>query len=236
MITELPADLPTLTLDRPGYQANPEAPSDITGNAEWLLSELDGRGIDQAILVGHSYGGGIALATAALAPERVTGLALVASIGPDCVDGWDALLASPFFGPVLAIFAWWLMPWVARRRVARLERKQGRPLRPDEHIMWSVWGNARHDHGAMWRTFLHEQRALMKHAGDLEKYVEKVVAPTVVIADPDDRVVPVSTAEALTTQLAQSRLVLTSGCGHELPWRKPDLIAQEITNLAHATT
>jgi pimeloyl-ACP methyl ester carboxylesterase len=39
-----------------------------------VLHELDLAGLDDAILVGHSYGGGVALAVAALAPDRVRGL------------------------------------------------------------------------------------------------------------------------------------------------------------------
>jgi len=200
VISELPADIRTLTLDRPGYASNPDAPSDINGNAEWLIAELDKRGIDEAILVGHSLGGGVALATAALAPERVTGLALVASIGPDCLDGWDTLLASPFVGPILTFVALWVTPW------------------------WPA---------AAWRAFVHEQRALMRSMADLDRYVDAVHAPAVVIADPRDRVVRVTVAQSLRERLRKARLVLAPGGGHDLPRRRPHLIASEIAQLAH---
>ena len=39
-------------------------------NARAVLAELDARGIERAVLVGHSYGGGVALSAARLAPER----------------------------------------------------------------------------------------------------------------------------------------------------------------------
>ena len=38
------------------------------------------------MLVGHSYGGGIALSVAALALQRVEALVLLASVGPGCLD------------------------------------------------------------------------------------------------------------------------------------------------------
>ena len=82
------------TWDRPGYRDNPLPPGTFAQNASWLIGQLDDAGIEQAVLVGHSYGGGVALAAAALAPERVRALVLVASVGPGCLDGWDALLSS----------------------------------------------------------------------------------------------------------------------------------------------
>jgi pimeloyl-ACP methyl ester carboxylesterase len=234
VITELPPEMNALSLDRPGYRDNPNAPQDLTGNAQWLLDVMDDRGIDKAILVGHSYGGGVALAAAAIAPDRISGLALVSSIGPDCLDNWDVLLASPIFGPICAVFAWWFTPWLVRRRLARIERRRGRPFAPDEHVNWAVWGNARHTHGAMWRTFLHEQRALVHGVDELDEFVDRVDAPTVVIADPADRVVPLDTARELRNRLAGSSLVLTTGGGHHLPRRKPSVVAREIANLDRA--
>lgn len=232
VLAQLPPDFESVTLDRPGYSDNPNPPSDLEGNARWLIDALDESGTESAILVGHSFGGGVALAAAALAPERVSGLVLVSSVGPDCLDGWDALLASPFAGPLLALVAFWWMPWFARWRLARLERRSGRQLRADEHLNWDVLAKAQHRHGAMWRTFLTEQRALVRGVDALDDYIERTTAPTVVIADRSDRMVPMTTAKALHERLATSRLVVTSGGGHHLPRRRPAVIADEIRRLA----
>ncbi|MDP9093091.1 MAG: hypothetical protein M3N95_09175 [Actinomycetota bacterium] len=69
-------------------------------NARWLIGELDHARIAEAILVAHSYAGGMAITAAVAYPERVRGLVLVASIGPGCLDGWDRLLAAPIAGPM----------------------------------------------------------------------------------------------------------------------------------------
>ena len=84
------------------------------------MADLDARGIERAVLVGHSYGGGVALSVAALAPERVEALVLLASVGPGCLTGWDRLLAAPVAGEVCALAAWWLTPWLARARLAAI--------------------------------------------------------------------------------------------------------------------
>jgi pimeloyl-ACP methyl ester carboxylesterase len=184
------------------------------------------------VLVGHSYGGGVALTVAAMAPERIRGLVLVSSVGPGCLDGWDALLAAPVAGPVCALAAWWLTPWFARARLARVERRLGRALEGDEHVSWEIWGNARHEHGAMWRTFLTEQRELVHGIDQLTGRLAQVRAPCLIIADPADPMIPIATAHALRDQLPDARLVLTDKGGHHIPRRTPRLLADEIAQFA----
>jgi hypothetical protein len=41
-------------------------------------------------------------------------LVLLASVGPGCVNGCDKLLAAPGAGPLCALAAWRLTPWLAR--------------------------------------------------------------------------------------------------------------------------
>jgi pimeloyl-ACP methyl ester carboxylesterase len=228
VIRLLPESVRSGAVDRPGYRTSPYPAGSLAENASWLVSELDQAGIDDAILVGHSYGGGVALTAAALFPERVRGLVLVSSVGPDCLDGWDRLLAAPVTGTICALTAWWLTPWFARRRLARLIRLRGRPLEPDEYLNWDAWGNARHEHGAMWRTFLLEQREIVRNLDRLVANLDRVVAPCVIVADPGDTLIPIATARALHARLAGSVLVLADHGGHNLARRNPQAIASEI--------
>jgi pimeloyl-ACP methyl ester carboxylesterase len=231
----LPAQFHAIAADRPGYGSSRLPAGGFAANARAVLDDLDARGITRAVLVGHSYGGGVALAAAALEPRRVEAVILLASVGPGCVNGWDRLLAAPGTGQFCALVAWRLTPWIARARLARTARRRGRPLRPDEHANWQVWGHSGGGHRPLWRTFLTEQRALLRELGELEQAIASVQAPVLLLADPRDTVVPLDTARRLARALPDAHLQLIDGAGHHLPRRAPDAVADAIVAFLAAT-
>lgn len=155
----LPGSLTALALDRPGYGDNPEPAGSIEDNARWLLERLDHEGIDRAVLAGHSYGGAVALAAATIAPHRVRGLVLVSSVGPGCLTAWDELLAAPYAGTALALTAWSVLPWLARKGLDHS------PAGTAAGTALALLAGVHHRHGPVWRSFLTEQREMMP--GDL---------------------------------------------------------------------
>lgn len=220
----LPAQLRVVAPDRPGYGSSPQPPAGFAANARTVVHQLDLHDIRRAVLVGHSYGGGVALSAAALAPHRVEAVVLLASVGPGCVSGWDRLLAAPVVGPLCALVAWRLTPWIARARLAGITRLQDRLLAPGEHVNWQVWAHASREPG-LWRTFLVEQRALMRELDELVALIPSVQAPTLLLADPRDKIVPFHTARRLAQALPNGRLQLIEGAGHHLPRRAPGAVA-----------
>ena len=227
----LPAQLHAVAADRPGYGPSQLPAGGFAANARAVLDDLDSRHITRAVLVGHSYGGGVALSAASLAPGRVEAVVLLASVGPGCVTGWDRLLAAPGTGQLCAQVAWRLTPWIARAWLAWLAwlaRRQGRPLRPEEHVNWQVWGHAGRGRRPLWRTFLTEQRALLREIDELERALASVQAPVLLLADPTDTVVPLETARRLARALPDARLELVEGAGHHLPRRAPEVVADAI--------
>jgi 3-oxoadipate enol-lactonase/4-carboxymuconolactone decarboxylase len=70
-----------LTYDPAGIAPSspPAGPWSFTAAADDLIAVLDAAGADRAVLVGTSLGGKVALAAAHARPERVPGLALLAS-------------------------------------------------------------------------------------------------------------------------------------------------------------
>ncbi|MFF3571522.1 alpha/beta fold hydrolase [Nocardia jiangxiensis] len=219
VLEQLPSSVRAMAWDRPGYGANERPAGTLEENAVWLLDRLERAGIHDAVLAGHSYGGGVALAAAAIAPERVRGLISIAGIGPDCATRWDEVLAAPVAGPALALAMWSMMP-----RLARWHRTR----HPDAVASWHAFGDIQHEYGPVWRTVLLEQRELFR---SLDHWLDRLDAtdmPALIVADPTDKVVPISTARALHDRFPRSRLELVAGGGHLLPQRIPDVIAAKI--------
>ena len=228
----LPITLRRLAPDRPGYRINQRPAGSIFDNAEWLLGELESTQTVDVVLVGHSFGGGVALAAAASAGSvRVRGIVLVASVGPGCLDRVDQVLGAPVIGPAAAVLAWQLAPKAARARLALIQRMQHRALAPDEHVNLQVWGDARHDHGAMWRTFLVEQRGLSQDLSRLDLLLPRIASPCVILADPADRVVAFRTAVRLCDQLPSGQLRVVHDVGHHIPRRDPQAVTDAILDL-----
>ena len=67
-----------ITLDLPGFgrASNHAAPPTIAGFAEHVIADLDRRGIERCVLVGHSMGGMIAQEVACRIPHRLNKLVL----------------------------------------------------------------------------------------------------------------------------------------------------------------
>jgi pimeloyl-ACP methyl ester carboxylesterase len=214
----LPRGLHAVALDRPGYGASRKPAGGFAYNARAVVAEMDARGIERAVLVGHSYGGGVALSAAQLAPGRVEALVLLASVGPDCLTGWDRLLAAPAAGEVCALAAWRFTPWFARARLAAIDRRR-QPGGASEHVNWHIWGNAHHDHGPLWRSFLTEQRALVSELGGITGSLAHIKQPVLLLADPADTLIPVAATHQLAAGLPDSRVELLSQTGHHIPRR-----------------
>ncbi|MGF7234049.1 MAG: alpha/beta fold hydrolase [Frankia sp.] len=217
VLEHLPGEIRAVAVDRPGYGVSGEPAGDLEDNARAVLAGMDARGTERAVLVGHSFGGGVALATAALAPERVEALVLVASVGPECLTPVDYLLAAPVAGEIAAVVAFAVTAPFARARLNRSERRAARPVPPDEHVSLQIWGRTQADHGHVWRSFLVEQRALVADLPTLVSRLPAVTAPALIIADPDDAVVPMRTPYALRAALTDSELIEVSGTGHHIP-------------------
>jgi pimeloyl-ACP methyl ester carboxylesterase len=229
VIARLPEQLRASAPDRPGYGASPRPAGGFTVNAQAVLDDLDARGVRSAVLVGHSWGGGVALRAASMAPDRVQAVVLLAGVGPGCDTSLDWLLAAPGVGELSSLLAFRWTPWIARVRLAWLRRRQGRPLYPGESASLQVWGQAASSpQWPLWRTFLIEQRALLRELKELEAAAESIRVPVLLIADPADRVVPVKTSHRLAEMLPDARLMLVSGTGHHLPRRAPRAVADAI--------
>lgn len=101
-----------------------------------VLDTMDALDVEQAVLVGNSWGGGVALRVAVLAPERVSRLVLVsarpldAEPSPQLAAAWEAEEAAIERGDVdsavAAVVEAWTLPDASatlRERIAAMQRR-----------------------------------------------------------------------------------------------------------------
>jgi len=124
-----------IAVDLPGFGEAPVAPGE---QAPWadVLETMDALAIDRAALVGNSFGGAVALRIAAVAPLRVSALALISSPAPELEPSpelqaaWEAEESALDRGDIDAaveavVGAWTLpdAPQALRDRVAAMQRR-----------------------------------------------------------------------------------------------------------------
>lgn len=197
-------------IDLPGFGWTPSPPKvwGTWGYASFVEAFMDCAGIPVATLIGHSFGGRIALALAAQRPHRVRDLVLVASAGirPKRGPGYPlkvtaaklakGLFSSPIWGRlgervVAAVY----------QRVGSRDYRNAGPLRA----------------------------TLVKVVGeDLRGILASVRVPTLIIWGDEDREVPRASMEVMARGIAGSRLEVLEGAGHFPFADRPDRFRQVV--------
>jgi pimeloyl-ACP methyl ester carboxylesterase len=199
-------------------------------NAEELAVLLADRAAGPATVVGHSYGAGIAILLAARHPSLVGGLVLVGPVGhSDGVTRLDHVLGWPIIGPVLAgiglLASGRLLPLVR----AVIQRVPGNALRAVEVSL----PDNRFAHGGLRgrsvrRTFVAEQRALVREIDDVEAALDDIAVPTAVVAGAWDMVVRPAVASQLARSLRHGELVVVPRVGHFVPRDAPTAVIDAV--------
>ena len=225
VVSHLDGRLRALVVDRPGYGRTGGPAVGLAANADAVRDLLDRHHLDRAIVVGHSWGGAVALAAAQRWPDRVSGLVLVASVGgAESTDRLDALLSAPLIGPVLALGG------LVALRARRIRRLLGPVPAP------AGAGGTSDDLVSVWRSFVIEQRALTRELPGVTAALARTSTPAVLVVGAGDRVVRPRSQYALAAGMPDARVIRADGRGHLLPWEAPDVVADAIVGLAAGMT
>lgn len=207
----------TLAFDRPAFGLTERPVSDewdgqnpytIEAQSELMVALMDRIGLEEAVLVGHSAGGSVAVLAALRHPERVEALVLVgAAIYEGGTPGWlGPLLRTPQMrrlGPLIARrlgrtggellgSAWYDPAAISTATVEGYEK----PLRVQN------WDKALWEHVMASRPL------------ELENRLREVRVPVLVITGDSDRIVPPEQSARLAAELTNAKLVTIAGCGH----------------------
>ena len=216
-----------LAPDRPGYGANPLPARDFHGNLGWLLNWLAAADPGPTVLLGHSWAGGVVALAAAEASDRVAGLVLLASIGPSCLLGLDWVLAAPVLGGLIAWSTLQLGKPLIGPRAARLvlagQHAADRPYARASGLAMR--------HRPVWRSFLVEQRALIRDLAGIERALDRISQPTAIISGHRDPLIPRATPVELQRRIARATSYQITG-GHDLHLRQPEAVADLVAGFA----
>ncbi len=183
-------------LDLPGFGWTPAAATTwgTWEYASYVEAFMDGVGISEASLVGHSFGGRIALVLAAQRSDRIRNLILVASAG-----------IRPKRG---------VLHYVQVGAVKLARRLFSLPLwgRLGERVIVGIYGRV----GSRdYRNAGPMRATLVKVvAEDLRGILSSIRAPTLIIWGDRDREVPLSSMQIMAHGIQGSRLEVFEGAGH----------------------
>ena len=217
-----------LAPDRPGWGESGEVAGGFAHNATAMVRALDEADVDRALVVGYSWGGGVALALAENHPERVAGLVLVSSVGPHSVGWIDRLPILPTIGTAITTSGF------VTARAGLLLVGLAQQVRRGKESASHSWVHAlsrsfEGRHGIA--SFMVEQRALFDELDAIVAQAGDVRAATIVMTGDRDRVVPQATASALAGAIPDARLRIVPGAGHPLPVFAPEAIMRAVADL-----
>jgi len=222
-----------------GGSAKPMGDYSLGAHASGLRDLLITLGISSATLVGHSFGGGVAMQIAYQHPELCDRLVLVSSGGLGREVSWLLRLGT-------LPFAEYAMPLVFSRRVADrgtdisrfLGRRGLRSARLGE--MWRAYSSlaGTENRSAFVRTI----RTVMDTSGQTVSAMDRLYlashVPALIVWGAIDRIIPVTHAHAAHEAIEGSRLEILDDAGHfphvEAPERFLEVVLQFLAETSPA--
>jgi pimeloyl-ACP methyl ester carboxylesterase len=239
IVPDLAERFTVVTPDLPGHgkSASPSGDYSLGAYASGLRDLLDVLGHESATIVGHSFGGGVALQFAYQFPERCQRLVLVSSGGLG-TEVSLALRAAALPGSELVI------PLLAHRRVIAAGTTLGRwahavGINPSTTVRHSFRAFSTLSDRDPRHTFIHTVRAVIDHRGQRINANDRLhladKRPTLIMWGTDDRIIPVEHAHAAHLAMPGSRLELFEGASHFPHVSHPDHFVSALATFIETT-
>ncbi|HEX3559003.1 MAG TPA: alpha/beta hydrolase [Pyrinomonadaceae bacterium] len=224
-----------LAFDRPGHGLSERPPQDgaMSSQARLLRGALAALGVRRPLLVGHSWGGALALSYALQFAEEVAALVLLAPAAYQDEDETYAAQRILVEIPVLSDLFIRASDAFIRGEIKRnLERAFSPDQLPLEYLRAaeSLWTRP-----SQVRAFMQDEYGYNPAVGLLAPRYNKVSVPTVIVTgDADALVNPERHAYPLHSEMRDSELVVLPAAGHMLPHTRPEAVVNALRSAASA--
>jgi pimeloyl-ACP methyl ester carboxylesterase len=206
-----------------GLSARPDASYSLDWHARLVAAWFDHVGITTCDVVGHSFGGGLAMWLLLYRAKAIRRLALVAPGGLGREVAGELRLAAlpcvvercgqPWMGAVTRLLTTVngrSLPVAERRRLRRVNASPGSA-----------------------RAFARTVRDVIRWRGQTRAFRDRAMEvqslPAIALFwGDDDRVIPIHQGEALCAALENCTLERFSGAGHFLHWERPHVLAASL--------
>ena len=225
MLGELARDCRVIAIDRPGsgYSKRPlRSSASLAVQADVIAGLIDALQLDRPVVVGHSLGGAVALATALRHPDKISALALIAPLSRMPAGGPPGIFASLRirWHWLRWLFAWTVMLPLAARQRERIMRTAFGPEAVPAHFALRGGGAQAmrpSNHIAASRDLVALEPVLPR----LQEGYEDLQLPVHILYGWGDRILdPQEQGRVLADQLPKGELELVEG-GHMLPLTQP---------------
>jgi pimeloyl-ACP methyl ester carboxylesterase len=210
-VEPLAVDGPVYAPDLPGFGLS-DKPRDydysLDGYADFIAAYMDAMGIERAVLVGNSMGGGIAVKTQIRHPDRVEGIVLIDALGYFNNEFYlyRALGTYPLGEILLSCNNRLIMKTILKAKVYRDNAYATREV-VDSYVAVNRTENGR-------RSPVWVLRAMGAYPVIPTEQIRQVSAPTLIMWGEKDRILPVSHAELYYRDIEHSELVIFPDVGH----------------------
>jgi pimeloyl-ACP methyl ester carboxylesterase len=226
-----------IAFDRPGYGHSERPRGKIwsaDAQAELLYGALQRLGIQQPIVVAHSWGTMVALALALEHPEYVRSLVLLSGYYYPTPRLDVALLSPPAIPVVGDLMRYTISPLLGRMIWPAMLKKLFSPTRIPEHFSsrFPVWMALR---PSQLKASAGETALMIPEAGILSKRYSELTMPVVIMSGAGDlHSLPQLHSERLHKELPQSDLLLVPEVGHMIHHVVPDQVMAAIDMAGNA--
>ncbi len=224
-----------IVVDRPGLGYTDRinrSGATIEQQADLLQRAAAQLGAERPIVLGHSYGGAVALAWAVSRPDHIAALVTVAGAAKPWETGLSTyyrVLSHPVLGPLLIPF---LTAFVRDERVEQAVGEIFAPQEPPEGYLEHIGAGLTLRRDSLRANAL-QRAGLLAEIEALHTRYDEITVPTEIVHGTVDTTVGLSIhSEPLSRQIAGANLTVLPGIGHMPHHSTPEAVIAAIHRAA----